>query len=78
MVRGMTTERSTISSESGLAGSGSGVGAQDEQDVSAWLAGSAPRRLVSRGLRDVVADWEAEHGAFTEEELARARAELGH
>lgn len=39
---------------------------------------AAPRRLVSRGLRDVVADWEAEHGAFTEEELARARAELGH
>ena len=46
--------------------------------MSAWLADAARRRLVTRGLHDVVADWEAVHGEFTEAELARARAELGH
>lgn len=37
-------------------------------------AEAARQRLVTRGL---IADWEAAHGAFTEEELARARSELG-
>ena len=78
MMSGVATERLTISLDTALAGAVSEAAAQDEQNTSAWLAEAARRRLVSRGLRDVVADWEAEHGAFTEEELARARAELGH
>ena len=78
MMSGVATERLTISLDTALAGAVSEAAAQDEQNMSAWLAEAARRRLVSRGLRDVVSDWEAEHGAFTEEELARARAELGH
>jgi hypothetical protein len=40
--------------------------------MSAWLADAALRRLrVDRGLR-AMAEWEAEHGAFTAEELAEA------
>ncbi len=46
----------------------------DEQNVSAWLADAARRQLANRGLRDVVAAWEREHGAFSDEELAAARA----
>ncbi len=46
----------------------------DEQNVSAWLADAARRQLAARGLRDVVATWEREHGAFSDDELAAARA----
>jgi hypothetical protein len=42
--------------------------------VSAWLADAARRQLATRGLRDVVAAWEREYGAFSDEELAAARA----
>jgi hypothetical protein len=46
----------------------------DGQNVSAWFAGAARRQLANRGLRDVVAAWEREHGAFSDEERAAARA----
>lgn len=42
-------------------------------NVSAWLADAARRQLASRGLRDVVTEWESEHGAFSDDELAAAR-----
>ncbi|WP_428115661.1 hypothetical protein [Candidatus Poriferisodalis sp.] len=74
----MATERLTISFEAGLTGAVREAAAADDQNMSAWLADAARRRLVTRGLRDVIADWEATHGTFTEAELARARAELGH
>ena len=41
-------------------------------------ADSARRRRLAQGLSEVVADWEAEHSAFSEAELARAHAEFGH
>jgi hypothetical protein len=48
---------------------------------SAWLAETAARRLKLEEARRVIAEWEAENGAFTPEELAegraRARALLG-
>ena len=49
--------------------------------VSAWISRAAEERLaISDGLALVV-QWEAEHGAFTVDELARAdvrvRADLG-
>ena len=50
---------------------------EDGQRMSAWLADAARRRLKARGLRQVVADWEAIHGPFTEDELAAARKKLG-
>ena len=78
MILAVAIERLTISLESGLAAAVRDAAVADEQNMSAWLADAARRRLVTRGLHDVVADWEAEHGAFTEAELARARAELGH
>ncbi|MGP8160732.1 MAG: hypothetical protein ACLQGJ_05850 [Candidatus Dormibacteria bacterium] len=41
--------------------------------VSAWMTEAARQALVVRdGLR-AVAEWEAEHGSFTAEELAAAR-----
>lgn len=47
--------------------------AEDGTSVSAWITAAARRALLVRdGLR-AVAEWEAEHGAFTEAELAHAR-----
>ncbi len=45
--------------------------------VSGWLADAAERKLRAQGLLAVVADWQAEHGAFTPAERRRARRELG-
>jgi hypothetical protein len=51
--------------------------ARDEHtSVSAWMTEAARRALVIRAGLAAVAEWEAEHGEFTEEELARARARL--
>lgn len=49
--------------------------------VSAWLADTAAHRLRLEAGRRGIAEWEAEHGALTPDELAdglaRARALLG-
>jgi hypothetical protein len=69
----VTVERLTVSLESDLAEAVRDAADADEQNVSAWLADAARRRLASRGLRDVVAEWETLHGAFSDDELAAAR-----
>ena len=70
----MTVERLTVSIESELAIAVREAAEADEQNVSAWLADAARRQLATRGLRDVVAEWERDHGAFSDEELAAARS----
>jgi len=72
----MTVERVTVSVESELAEAIRQAADADAQNLSAWLVEAARRRLASRGLRDVMAEWEDEHGHFTDEELAVARARL--
>lgn len=72
----MAVERLTVSIESDLATAVREAADADEQNVSAWLADAARRQLANRGLRDVVAAFEREHGAFTDEELAAARARV--
>lgn len=41
--------------------------------VSAWMTDAARRALLVRDGLQAVAEWEAEHGAFTEKELAASR-----
>ncbi len=72
----MAVERVTVSLEAELAEAVREAAEADAQNLSAWLADAARRRLVSRGLRDVLAEWEAEHGPFSEDELATARARI--
>lgn len=72
----MTVERVTVSLESELAEAVREAADADAQNVSAWIADAARRRLATRGLRDVIAAWESEHGSITDEELAAARARL--
>ena len=40
------------------------------------LADAAQRKLRAKGLRDVVAEWEAGHGELTRAELERAERRL--
>lgn len=48
----------------------------DGVSVSAWLTAAARDALRVRAGLAAVAEWEAEHGAITDAELATARAEL--
>jgi hypothetical protein len=41
--------------------------------VSAWMTAAARRTLILRDGLAAVAEWEAEHGAFSQAELAAAR-----
>ncbi len=77
MIPSMAVERLTISLEEDLALAVRTAAEADEQNVSAWLADAARRRLAARGLGEVIADWQAQHGAFTGDELSVARAHLG-
>ena len=54
----------------GLAAEAAGV------TVSAWMAQAARDRLDILGLQQLVAEWEAEHGAFTQEQLDAADREI--
>lgn len=72
----MSVERVTVSLESDLATAVREAAEDDSLNISAWFADAARRRLASRGLRDVVADWEAEHGTFSDHELRAARERL--
>lgn len=44
--------------------------------VSAWMTSAARRALLVNDGLAAVAEWEAEHGAFTTEELERARRRI--
>lgn len=47
--------------------------AEDGVSVSAWMTEAARRSLRARDGLAAVAEWEAEHGAFTDEEMSAAR-----
>ncbi|MGH9033526.1 MAG: hypothetical protein ACRDZV_15490 [Acidimicrobiia bacterium] len=51
------------------------VAAASEEGVSVsmWMTNAARRALLARDGLKAVADWEAEHGALSNEELADAR-----
>ena len=72
----MSVERITVSLETELAAAVRDAADADAQNVSSWLADAARRQLAARGLREVVAAWEAEHGAFDDAELAAVRARV--
>ena len=72
----MVAERITISIDKDLAGALRQAAADDDTNISAWASKAIRRTLNNRGLRAVIADWEAEHGAFTENELDEARRRL--
>lgn len=50
--------------------------AEDQMSVSAWLTAAARQAIRLREGLAAIAEWEAEHGAFSEEELAEARSRV--
>ncbi|HUY61313.1 MAG TPA: hypothetical protein VMW49_05505 [Candidatus Dormibacteraeota bacterium] len=50
--------------------------ADEGVSVSAWMTNAARRALLVRAGLRAVADWEADHGAFTDAELAAARSRV--
>ena len=66
----MAVERMTVSLDAELAAAVREAAEGDGHEA------SARRRLAARGLSDVVAAWEAEHGAFTKAELEAAANRL--
>lgn len=66
----MPVKRMTVSAEASLADAIREAAEIDDQNVSTWLAEAARRQLNLRGLGEVVAAWEAEHGAFSDAEIA--------
>jgi hypothetical protein len=51
--------------------------AEAGKPLSAWLAEAAVSKLRAEALDEFLANWQAEHGALTAEEIARAERELG-
>jgi len=51
--------------------------AEEGVSVSAWMTSAARRALLVRDGLSAVAEWEAEHGALTEDELVEARKLVG-
>jgi hypothetical protein len=50
--------------------------AQEGVSVSAWMTSAARRALLVRDGLAAVAEWEDEHGPFTDSELAAARGRV--
>ncbi|MGO8999652.1 MAG: hypothetical protein ACLQVI_40525 [Polyangiaceae bacterium] len=48
----------------------------EHTSVSAWMTTAARRALLLRDGLAAIAEWEAEHGAFSQGELDRARARI--
>jgi hypothetical protein len=46
--------------------------------VSSWVAEAAAARLRRQALGEFLAEWQAEHGEISADEVAHARAELGY
>ncbi len=52
--------------------------AEEGVSVSAWMTNAARRALLVRDGLAAVAEWEAEHGALTDAELAEARQRVAN
>lgn len=48
------------------------------EPISAWIADAARSKLRRERILSVIAEYETEHGAFTQEELDAARREIAN
>jgi hypothetical protein len=72
----MRADKMSISFDARLGGEVRQAAARAGKPLSSWLAEAAATKLRSESLAGFLDDWEAEHGAFTEEELAEASRSL--
>jgi hypothetical protein len=73
----VSVDKLSISFESQLAEAVRAAAARAGRPLSSWLAEAAAVKLRAEALAGFLAEWEAEHGALTVEEIARAERELG-
>lgn len=72
----MATKKVTVTLPEELVEALGAAAREDGVAVSRLVASAAEWELRRRAGRRLVSDWQAEHGAFTAEELAAARAEM--
>jgi hypothetical protein len=70
-------DKMSVSFEAELGDAVRSAAAQAGKPLSSWLAEAAASKLRAEALAEFLTDWEAEHGALTAGELARAERELG-
>jgi hypothetical protein len=73
----MKVDKMSISLDAGLAAEVREAARRSGQSLSAWVADAVAEKRRSEALQEVLDEWEAEHGPIPDEELARARNELG-
>ena len=78
MVGLMSVEKMSISLDGPLGAAIRAAAREAGQPVSTWLAEAAQAKLRSVALRQFLDEWQAENGAFTEEEIESAARELGY
>lgn len=74
----MSVEKMSISMEGPLGAAIRAAARAAGQPVSTWLAEAAQAKLRSVALRQFLDEWQAEHGAFTDEEIEAAERRLGY
>ena len=72
----MKVDKLSISFDPELGDAVRSAAAQAGQPVSSWLAEAAASKLRAEALAEFLESWEAEHGALTAEEVARAEREM--
>jgi hypothetical protein len=72
----VTVDKMSISFDPELGDAVRSAAAQAGKPLSSWLAEAAASKLRAEALAEYLAGWEAEHGALTAEEIARAEREL--
>lgn len=73
MPRGRPASKLAISVDADVHDQVVAAAATDGLSVSAWMTAAARRALLLRDGLAAVAEFEAEHGAFTDTEMAAAR-----
>jgi predicted transcriptional regulator len=73
----MKVAKMSISMDSDLAARVRAAAERAAQPLSAWIAEAVAARLRSDAITEYLADYQTRHGAFTADELAAARREIG-
>jgi hypothetical protein len=73
----MQIDRLSITMEPKLGAAARKAAKRAGMSVSAWIAEATADRLRNDALGRALDEWEAENGAFSEDELAAATQELG-
>ena len=73
MPRGKPSPKLAITVDADVHAGVVAAASEEGLSVSAWMTNAARKALLVRDGLKAVAEWEAEHGALSEQELAAAR-----